>query len=275
MHTINARGKLIPLDQPIVMGIINITEDSFYEGSRAFNSEAILAKAEQMLSEGATILDLGAMSTRPGVGELDAEVEEARLHLAIDVILTSFPSAILAVDTYRAAVARSSVERGAHIINDISGGSFDSDMYDVVASLGVPYIMMHLQGTPMTMHDAWAYDDVALEVIKSFINRVGLATKAGVKDIILDPGFGFSKNLDQNYELLRQLKTLSILDKPILAGISRKSMIYKTLGGDAASALNGTTALHTYSLLQGVKILRVHDVREAMECIRLFMKLSQ
>ena len=256
------------------MGIVNINDDSFYGGSRCMTEDLIMARVQLQRHEGASIIDIGAYSTRPGCADVPPEEEKERIALAMKVIRQYFPDAIVSVDTFRADVARFAVEDcGADIINDISGGTMDDKMFDTVASLHVPYILMHIKGTPQTMQDCCHYDgDMMDEIIKFFAERVERLNLLGVNDIILDPGFGFAKNLDQNYELMRRLDELKVFQLPILVGISRKSMIYKLIGGDADNALNGTTVLNTIALTKGANILRVHDVQPAMEAIKICEK---
>jgi dihydropteroate synthase len=269
MFTLNCKGNLLVIDKPLVMGIINITPDSFYEGSRFKGADAILAAAEKMLNEGASFLDIGAQSTRPGSREAGIEEELSRLIEVVELLHQQFPAAILSVDTYHARVADAAVNAGAAIVNDISGGTADAEMIATVARLRVPFICMHMKGDIDTMHRPVEYENIAREVIDYFIARIALCRLAGIHDMIIDPGFGFSKNSRQNMQLLKHLPALSILEKPVLAGISRKSTIYKTLGLTAAEALNGTTVLNTISLLNGADILRVHDVKEAVEAVKL------
>ena len=273
--TLNCKGKLRSLEVPLVMGILNITPDSFYAASRYQQIDDILHQAEKMLSEGAAMLDIGGMSSRPGAAIISAEEELQRVLPVIDAIIKNFPEAILSIDTVRAAVARQSVEAGAALINDISAGRLDEKMYPTVAELGVPYVLMHMQGTPRTMQQAPVYENVCLEVLDFFIEEVGKLRALGIKDVILDPGFGFGKTLSHNYQLLKHLHVFQILELPILVGISRKSMVYKPFGGSAKEALNGTTALHLVALQQGAKLLRVHDVKEAMEVIHLWKQLGE
>jgi dihydropteroate synthase len=274
LTTINCRGTLLDLSSPIVMGILNVTPDSFFSGSRINNVESLLVQAEKQLTEGAQILDIGGMSTRPNAEMINETVEKNRILPAIRAISRAFPKAIISVDTFRSAIAKACVEEGAHIINDVSGGSLDEKMYETVAKLDVPYILMHTKGTPQTMESLTQYDDVALDVLDFFIEKVGILRGARVKDIVLDVGFGFAKNTEQSFELLRKLSVFKILECPILAGISRKGMIWKTLGITAEEALNGTTAAHVFALQGGAKILRVHDVKAAVETIRIFEKYN-
>lgn len=273
--TINCGGRLLSLEKACVMGILNVTPDSFFDGGNYLSLTAQLTQAEQMIREGATIIDVGGMSSRPGAAILDETEERQRVIPVIEAISTRFPEVILSVDTVRAGIARAAIESGAHIVNDISAGRIDPDMYRTVASLGVPYILMHMQGTPGDMQKNPQYENVSLEILDFFIREVGILRDWGVKDILLDPGFGFGKTVDQNYRLLSEMHVFHMLEIPLLAGISRKSMINRVLGIPAAEALNGTTALHMIALQQGARILRVHDVREAVECIRLWDKLAE
>ncbi len=270
--TINCRGTLLDLSTPLVMGILNVTPDSFFAGSRAHDVLSLLAQAEKQLLEGAKILDIGGMSTRPGAEMINDLTELNRIVPAIRAVTRAFPEAIVSVDTFRAPIARACIDEGAHIINDVSGGSLDKNMFATVADLNIPYILMHMKGTPQTMQLLTQYDDIALEILDFFIEKVGLLRGLGVKDIILDVGFGFAKNTEQNFELLRKLPVFKILECPLLAGISRKGMIWKTLGVTAEESLNGTTAAHIFALQGGAKILRAHDVKAAMDTICIFEK---
>lgn len=269
MFTLNCNGKLLAANEPLIMGIINATPDSFYEGSRFQGMDGVLQQAEKMLKEGAAILDIGGQSTRPDSEWLSASTEMERVLPAIESLHYNFPEAVISVDTFYAEVARQAVAAGAGIVNDISGGSLDKDMIPVTGTLNVPYICMHMKGTPQTMRQHAQYADVAKEVLDYFIGKIAVCQAAGIKDVIIDPGFGFAKTPEQNFELLKRLAILKILDKPVLAGLSRKSFIYKPLGITAAEAINGTTVLNTVALLNGAQILRVHDVKEAKETIRL------
>ncbi len=269
MFTLNCCGRLLVIERPIVMGIINATPDSFYESSRMAGVDDALHKAEQMLREGATILDIGAQSTRPGAKQVGAAEEWKRLLPVVDAISKEFPQAYLSIDTYHSEVARYGAAHGASIINDISGGSFDKDMLATVAALRTPYVCMHIKGTESTMHEKSVYGNITTEVLDYFIGKTESCKQAGITDIIIDPGFGFSKTSAQNFELIRNLNSFSMLAKPLLLGVSRKSTIYKTLGITAEESLNGTTVLHTAGLLKGATILRVHDVKEAMQAIEL------
>ncbi len=270
--TLNCRGKLLSLDAPLVMGILNVTPDSFYPGSRLSSLEEVLQKALHMLSKGADILDVGGYSSRPGATDISEQEELDRVVPAIEAIIRNFPEAVISVDTFRAAVAEAAVEAGAAIINDISGGTLDAGMFEKVAALQVPYILMHMRGTPQTMPTLAKYDDVVVEVVDELQAKVAELKQLGVKDIILDPGFGFAKTIAHNFELLRRLDELRIFGLPVLAGLSRKSMVYKTLGIDQADALTGTIALNMVALMKGAVILRVHDVQETRQTIDLYKK---
>ncbi len=267
--TINAGGTLIDLSIPKVMGILNITPDSFYDGGRYNTVDTALVHAEKLLAEGADILDIGAYSSRPGAADITPSDEIARILPIIQAIVKRFPDSILSVDTFRAEVARAAVEAGACIINDISGGTLDEQLFATIAELQVPYILMHMRGTPNTMQRLTDYEDVVKEISLFFGQKIALLHEMGVRDIILDPGFGFAKTLAQNYELLRRLDELHVFGLPILGAVSRKSMIYKKLGIEPGEALNGTTVLNTVLLTKGVQLLRVHDVKAAKEAIAL------
>lgn len=268
--TIQLNGQLISLENPIVMGILNITPDSFFEGSRYNTEKEIVVKAQQMIDDGATILDVGAYSTRPGADSVTVKEEVNRLDVAMTVLRKHFPDTAISLDTFRSTVAKEIIEKhGPCIINDISGGTLDSHMFHTVAELGVPYILMHIQGTPSNMQENPNYKDVFKETLLFLSERVAKLRELGVADIIIDPGFGFGKSLEHNYELLNRLDGFKILEAPLLVGISRKSMIYKPLGTDANEALNGTTVINTMALLQGANILRVHDVKEAVEAVKI------
>lgn len=269
MFTLNCRGRLLVADKPLVMGIINATPDSFFAGSRHTGIDAILHQAERMLQEGADILDIGGQSTRPGSKTVSEEEELGRVVNGIEAIRQRFPNSFISIDTYYGRVAREAVTAGADMVNDISAGSLDVSMLPTVAALQVPYVLMHMQGMPATMQADPHYGDVTIDVLDFFIHRIPVLTAAGIRDIIIDPGFGFGKTIDHNFELLRNLSAFNILPHPLLLGISRKSTIYKTLGTTAESALNGTTVLNTIGLMNGAAILRVHDVREAIEAVRL------
>jgi dihydropteroate synthase len=273
--TLNVGGKLLDLTNPIVMGVLNITPDSFFKGSRTQTEKEIVSQAEKMLTEGATILDLGAYSSRPDAEDISFEEEERRLLPALNMINSKFPEAIISVDTFRANIAEKAIENGAHIINDISGGTLDDKMFETVGRLKVPYVLMHIKGNSKTMKKLNQYDDMIQDICYYFSEKITALKNAGVRDIILDPGFGFAKNIDQNFELLHKLAEFKIFEFPILAGLSRKSIIWKTLKIDSDSALNGTTVLNTVALLNGANILRVHDVKEASEAVALTNHLKQ
>jgi len=270
MFTLNCKGRLLVVDKPLVMGIINVTPDSFYSGSRHQETDANLKRAEQMLKDGATILDIGGQSTRPGSEKLSADEELKRVISPLEAINKNFPEAFISIDTYYSIVATRAVEAGAVIINDISAGSIDSAMIVTVARLNVPYVLMHMQGIPQTMQQQPYYENVTKEVLDFFIQKVDELHNSGITDVIVDPGFGFGKTITHNFELLRNLSVFSMLHCPLMLGISRKSTIYKILAITADDSLNGTTVLNTIGLMNGASILRVHDVKEAMETIKLF-----
>lgn len=275
MFTLNCRGKLLVANDQLVMGIINITPDSFYAGSRHENTDAVLLQAGQMLKDGADILDIGGQSTRPGSIPISAAEETERITGAIEAIVQSYPGVVISVDTYYATVAAAAVAAGASMINDISSGGMDGDMWATVAKLRVPYVCMHMKGRPQTMQSNPVYEDVTKEVLDYFIHKINECRKAGIEDIIIDPGFGFGKTIAHNFTLLKNLSAFTVTGKPILAGLSRKSTIYKTLGVTANEALNGTTVLNTLALQNGAGILRVHDVKEAREAVKLFSKYDK
>ncbi len=266
MFTLNCKGSLLSLEKPVVIGIINATPDSFYKGNI---NDDILALAEKMISQGVSILDIGGQSTRPGSSRLSADEELERVMPVINLIQKNFGGTILSIDTYHSKVAKAAVESGASMVNDISAGEMDIEMITTVAALGVPYICMHMKGTPETMQEQAVYQDVVKEILDFFIAKIKQCKDAGIKDLVIDPGFGFGKTIEQNFQLLKQLALFKMLDRPLLAGLSRKATIYKTLGVTAAEALNGTTVLNTIALLNGASILRVHDVKEANEAIEL------
>lgn len=273
--TINIKGQLLSLDEPQVMGILNVTPDSFYAGSREQTEAAIIDRIETILREGASIIDVGGYSSRPDAAEVSETEEMQRLEMALQPLLQHYPDVVVSVDTFRSSVARQCVEKyGVSMINDISGGELDERMFDTVAQLRVPYIMMHMRGTPQTMQQQTDYEDVTADLLKYFSQKLERLFRLGVNDVILDPGFGFSKTLTQNYELMRHLGDFRILGLPLLVGVSRKSMIYKLLETTPEESLNGTTVLHAYALLQGADILRVHDVRAAKEAIRIVQQLK-
>jgi dihydropteroate synthase len=268
--TLNAGGKLISLATPKVMGIINITPDSFYATSRRPSVEEALQQAEKMLADGAAFLDLGAYSSRPGAVDINVAEETDRLLPVVEAIVTTFPDAVLSIDTFRSQVAEAAVKAGAHMINDISGGTLDAGMFATVAGLQVPYILMHMKGTPQTMVQMAQYDDVFNEVLDYFVSKYQQLKQLGVHDVIIDPGFGFAKKQEHNYALMKRMQDFDILELPLLAGISRKKMVYGLLGSAAADALNGTTVLNAIALSKGANILRVHDVKEAVEAVKIW-----
>jgi len=272
--TLNCRGHLLSLESPLIMGVLNITPDSFYDGGRFQQQDNILRQVEKMLTEGVDIIDVGGMSSRPGAIVISEAEELNRVVPVVGMILERFPDAVLSIDTVRSNVARQCISAGGHMINDISAGKLDEAMYETVANLDVPYILMHMQGRPENMQKQPQYENLVQEVLDFFIAEVGKLRALNVKDIIIDPGFGFGKTLTHNYQLLAKLHVLKILDLPILAGLSRKSMIYKFLEIKPETALNGTTALHMIALQQGSRLLRVHDVRQAREVIRLWEQLE-
>ena len=273
--TINCKGKLIDLNSPKVMGIINTTPNSFYAESRKTSEKDILKQVEKMLKDGADFIDVGGYSTPPGAPKVEETEELKRVLLAIENILKHFPETLISVDTFRANVAEKSIEAGAAIINDISAGSLDPEMMKTVAEQQVPYIMMHMRGTPQTMKDLNQYDDLLQDILFYFSEKISAARALGINDLIVDPGFGFAKSIDQNFELLSKMQLFKTLELPLLAGLSRKSLIYKTLKTSAEEALNGTTFLNTIALTKGANILRVHDVKEAVECTKLFAELNK
>lgn len=272
---INCNGKLLSLEEPIVMGIINLNQDSFYENSRTSSAEAVILKAKEMIAQGAEIIDIGGMSSRPGAEMISEKEEEERVLPMLEALVKEIPDCIISVDTIRAGIAEQCLQRGAAIINDISGFKFDEQLPAVCHKYNAPYILMHMQGNPENMQEDPSYKDVTLEVLDYFIKKVAHLRAEGVNDIILDPGFGFGKTITHNYTLLQKLRIFKILDLPILGGISRKSMITKVLNINPEEALNGSSALHMIALQKGVNILRVHDVKEAMEVIKLYNELSK
>ncbi|KLT69839.1 dihydropteroate synthase [Flavobacterium sp. ABG] len=270
----NCKGQLIDLSVPRVMGILNLTPNSFFDGGKYNNEDEIITRATNILTEGADFIDLGGYSSKPNAEFVSEQEEIDRVVPAIELILKHFPDALLSIDTFRAGVAKASIESGAAIINDIASGELDDKMFDVIAKYNVPYIMMHMRGNPQTMQSLTQYDDIMKEMLFYFSEKVQKARSLGINDLILDPGFGFAKTTDQNFEVMQKMELFNLLELPVLAGISRKSMIYKTLHITAEEALNGTTILNTIALSKGAKILRVHDVKEAVECITLFTKMS-
>jgi dihydropteroate synthase len=269
MFTLNCKGKLLVAEQPLVMGIINSTPDSFYEGSRFMDEDIILKQAEKMLTEGADILDIGGQSTRPGAEQVSINEERNRVIPVIEIVHRYFPEAIISIDTYHAGVAKEAVLAGASMVNDITAGNADPGMLEDVGKMGVPYVCMHMKGTPQTMQKNPVYENIHKELLDFFIAKKKQCIQSGIKDIIIDPGFGFGKTIQHNFELLHHLEIFKMLECPLLIGISRKSTIYKTLGVSANEALNGTTVLNTIGLMKGASILRVHDAREAKEAIKL------
>ena len=272
--TINCKGQLIDLSIPKVMGILNVTPNSFFDGGKYKNEDEIISQVDKMLGSGATFIDIGAYSSKPSAEFVSEKEEIERIVPVIELILKHFPDTLLSIDTFRAEVAKTSIENGAAIINDIAAGELDDDMFNVIAQYNVPYIMMHMRGNPQTMQSLTQYDDIVKEMLFYFSEKVKKARGIGINDLILDPGFGFAKTTDQNYEVLQKMELFNLLGLPVLAGVSRKSMIYKTLNNSAQEALNGTTVINTIALTKGAKILRVHDVKEAMECVTLYNKIS-
>lgn len=268
--TINCKGELIDLTTPKVMGILNVTPNSFYDGGKYATEDSLLAQVGTMLSEGATFIDVGAYSSKPNAALVSQDEELLRILPVVKAILKQFPETLLSIDTFRSAVAQNCIDNGAAMINDISAGNFDDQMMQTIAQYQVPYIMMHLKGTPQNMQSLAQYDQVVKEILFYFSEKIAKARSLGINDLIVDPGFGFAKTLEQNYEVLKQLSCFKILNLPLLVGISRKSMVYKPLGSNAQDALNATTVVNTIALTKGTNILRVHDVKEAVESIQLF-----
>lgn len=275
MNTLNCRGRLLDISKPIVMGILNVTPDSFFDGGRYVDLENMMGQVRNMIAAGAEIIDVGGMSSKPGAEIIDEAEEMQRVLPAIEWIAKEYPHQITSIDTIHSTVAQAAMEAGAHMINDISGGDHDPSIVDVAVAAGAPYVLMHMQGQPEDMQKKPTYTDVVLEVLKELNTKVRAYRAKGLKDIVLDPGFGFGKTVEHNYELLRHLAVFQIADCPVLAGLSRKSMICKPLHIHQKDALNGTTALHMVALQNGAKILRVHDVKEAKECIALYELVSQ
>ena len=272
--TINCKGQLIDLSTPKVMGILNVTPNSFFDGGKYKNENEILSQVEKMLIDGATFIDLGAYSSKPSAEFVSEQEEISRIVPAIDLILKHFPETILSIDTFRSEVAKASIENGAAIINDIAAGNLDDKMFGIIEKYNVPYIMMHMRGNPQTMQKLTNYEDIVKEMLFYFSELIVKARSFGINDLIIDPGFGFAKTIEQNYEVFQKLELFKMLELPLLIGISRKSMIYKSLNTSVENALNGTTVLNTLALTKGAKILRVHDVKEAMECVTLFNKVN-
>jgi dihydropteroate synthase len=273
-NSICLNGRIIDLSKPVVMGILNVTPDSFFDGGKYKTENLILRRAEEILSQGATIIDIGALSTRPGTEGISTKEELDRLLPAVKIVKKAFPNANVSIDTYRSWVALEVIEQcGACIVNDVSGGNFDVRMFETVGRLGVPYILMHMLGTPLDMQNDPVYEDIIRDISLFFTDRIKKLTRAGVKDVIIDPGFGFGKALDHNYELLNRLDSFKVFQVPLLVGASRKSMICKLLELNPENALNGTTVVNTLALMGGTDILRVHDVKEAMQAVRIFNML--
>lgn len=268
--TINCKGTLIDLSRPKVMGILNVTPNSFFDGGKYFDENAVLQQVEMMLNEGATFIDVGAYSSKPNAAFVSEEDEIRRLIPIVELLVTEFPEIILSIDTFRSPAAEKAIEAGAAIINDISAGSLDTEMMSTVAKLQVPYIMMHMKGTPNTMQSLTQYEDILKDMLFYFAQKIKQARSLGINDLIIDPGYGFAKTTEQNFEVLQKNELFQMLELPVLAGLSRKSMIYKTLNSTPKEALNGTTVLNTLALTKGASILRVHDVKEAVETIALF-----
>lgn len=275
MFTLNCKGKLIEFEKPVIMGILNMTPDSFYHGDLDNMLESTMLKVETMIKDGADIIDIGGQSTRPGSERISVKEELDRILPIIKLIKKNFPSQLISVDTYQSKIAQETYLEGVSIVNDISGGTMDLKMIETVAELKMPYVCMHIKGTPETMQSLNIYDDVTAEVLKHLAIKVEQCLKAGIKDVLIDPGFGFAKNIEQNFKILSQLNIFKILGKPLVAGLSRKSSIYKTLGITAAESLNGTTCLNTIALLNGADVLRVHDVKEAAQAIKLVGELKK
>ena len=271
--TINFKEQLVDLSLPKVMGVLNVTPDSFYDGGHYKDEKSILVQAEKMLNEGATFIDIGAYSSRPKAKHISEDEELKRIMPIVELLLRHFPEILLSIDTFRSNIVRQCVNAGACMINDISAGQLDDNMMKIIAGLKVPYIMMHMKGTPQNMKQHTYYNDLIKDIIFYFSERIAEARKLGIVDLIIDPGFGFAKTIEQNYKLLNKLELFKMVELPILVGLSRKSMIYKTLGITAEESLNGTTVLNTIALHKGAKILRVHDVKEAVECIKISNRL--
>lgn len=272
-QTLNIQGRLFDLRTPLIMGVLNVTPDSFYDGGRYQTESAIINQVEKLLGDGATFVDVGAYSSRPGASVISVDEEKKRALFAIQTIIKNFPQALLSIDSFRSEVAYAAVKEGACMINDISAGEQDAKMFDTAARLGVPYIAMHMRGNPSTMGRLTEYENLLKELVSYFQQKIHRLKELGVKDVIIDPGFGFAKTIEQNYYLLNHLNHFNVLGKPIVAGLSRKSMIWKTLSISADNALNGTTSLNTIALMKGASLLRVHDVKEAAEVIKLFSAL--
>ena len=272
--TINCKGLLVDLSTPLVMGILNVTPNSFFDGGKYKNETEILSQVEKMLLDGATFIDVGAYSSKPNAEFVSEQEEISRIVPVVNLVLKHFPETIISIDTFRSEVASASIETGAAIINDIAAGSLDEKMFEIIAKHNVPYIMMHMRGNPQTMQKLTNYEDIVKEMLFYFSEKVAVARSFGINDLIIDPGFGFAKTIAQNYEVFQKMELFNMLELPLLVGVSRKSMIYKTLDTSIENALNGTTVLNTLALTKGAKILRVHDVKEAMECVTLFNKIN-
>jgi dihydropteroate synthase len=275
MFTLNCKGRLLVIDEPIVMGIINTTPDSFYAGSRISEKDMVLQKVEQMITDGAVIIDIGGQSTRPGSERISAEEERDRVIPFIEAVHQHFPEIFISIDSFYSSVIKEAVAAGASIVNDISAGTIDEALITTVASLNVPYVLMHIQGNPQNMQQNPVYDNVVLDVFDFLNRKIKILHEAGINDVIVDPGFGFGKTIAHNFELLNNLEFFQQLSKPLLVGLSRKGTIYKTLGITTEDALNGTTVLNTISLLKGASILRVHDVKEAKQVIQLVQAMAK
>lgn len=267
--TLNIGGRLLHLDSPKIMGVLNVTPDSFFDGGKYLDETVILRQVEKMIAEGAHIIDIGGYSSRPGADEISLNEELNRTIPVIGSIVNLFPNSIISIDTFRAEVARQAIEAGAHMVNDISGGALDSKMFELIAHYRVPYVLMHMKGNPQTMQSQAVYNNLVKEVIDYFHIKLNHLRQLGISDVIIDPGFGFAKTVSQNFELLKHMDTLQVLERPILAGLSRKSLIWRTLETDPENSLNGTTVLNTLALIKGADILRIHDVKEAAEAIKL------
>ena len=272
--TINCKGLLVDLSTPKVMGILNVTPNSFFDGGKYKNETEILSQVEKMLLDGATFIDIGAYSSKPNAEFVSEQEEISRIVPVVNLILKHFPETIISIDTFRSQVAKASIESGAAIINDISAGSLDEKMFEIIAKYNVPYIMMHMRGNPQTMQTLTNYEDIVKEMLFYFSEKVAMARSFGINDLMIDPGFGFAKTITQNYEVFLKMELFNMLELPLLVGISRKSMIYKTLETTIENSLNGTTVLNILAMTKGAKILRVHDVKEAMECVTLFNKIN-
>ena len=272
--TINCKGLLVDLSAPKVMGILNVTPNSFFDGGKYKNETEILSQVEKMVVDGATFIDIGAYSSKPNAEFVSEQEEISRIVPVLDLILKHFPETVLSIDTFRGEVAKASIESGAAIINDIAAGNLDNNMFEIIAKYNVPYVMMHMRGNPQTMQTLTDYDDIVKEMLFYFSEKVAKARSFGINDLMIDPGFGFAKTVGQNYEVFQKMELFNMLELPLLVGVSRKSMIYKTLGTTIENALNGTTVLNTLALTKGAKILRVHDVKEAKETLKIFNALQ-